>query len=45
MKLIKAFRKYLEHDRQVQELRAMTDRELSDIGIHRLDIPRLVRGE
>lgn len=32
-------------NRQAQsELRAMTDRELADLGILRCDIPRVVRG-
>lgn len=44
MKLIKAFRQYLAYEKAEQELRALSDRDLADLGISRCDIHKVVRG-
>jgi uncharacterized protein YjiS (DUF1127 family) len=42
IRMIQAFRDY---QRNVAELSQLTDRELSDIGIERSDIPRVAAGQ
>jgi uncharacterized protein YjiS (DUF1127 family) len=41
IRMIQAFREY---QRNVTELSALSDRELSDIGLDRSDIPRVAGG-
>lgn len=43
MKLVEKFKDYLAYRKQAQELHAMSDRDLQDIGIKRGDIDTLVR--
>lgn len=42
---MKQAQRYIQNSRAVQELSAMTDKELADIGIHRNDIQRIIYGK
>lgn len=43
MKLIRNYRGWREYRNTISELKRLTDRELSDLGIHRGDIPKVAR--
>lgn len=43
--IIRAIQSFKEYHRNVNELSRLSDRELSDIGIDRSDIPRVAAGQ
>jgi uncharacterized protein YjiS (DUF1127 family) len=43
--IIRAIQSFKDYHRNLRELSALTDRELSDIGIDRADIPRVAAGQ
>lgn len=43
MQVMKNFREWRRYRRAVDELSRLSDRELSDVGIARVDIPRVLR--
>jgi uncharacterized protein YjiS (DUF1127 family) len=44
LSLIRMFQAFRDYQRNVAELSQLTDRELSDIGLDRSDIPRVAAG-